>query len=132
MAAATAPSASQSARARTERAGGEAARPPATQAATSRQGAATARRAQPTRSGPAASRAASVMVAPVVPHEIAAAPMRRRPMSIEPVVYGSGDGSPVGFIGLGKMGGPMAERLLARGHALVVHDAVATAAEPLL
>ena len=29
-------------------------------------------------------------------------------MSIEPVVYGSGDGGPVGFIGLGKMGGPMA------------------------
>jgi 3-hydroxyisobutyrate dehydrogenase len=53
-------------------------------------------------------------------------------MSIEPVVYGSGDGGPVGFIGLGKMGGPMAGRLLARGHALVVHDAAPAAAEPLL
>jgi 3-hydroxyisobutyrate dehydrogenase len=67
-----------------------------------------------------------------VPHEIAAKPTRRRPMSIEATVYGSGDGEPLGFIGLGKMGAPMAGRLLARGHRLVVHDAVPAAGEPLL
>ena len=31
----------------------------------------------------------------------------------------------IGFIGLGNMGGPMAENLLKAGHALVVHDAIA-------
>ncbi len=30
--------------------------------------------------------------------------------------------APVGFIGIGAMGFPMAQRLMARGHALVVHD----------
>lgn len=30
--------------------------------------------------------------------------------------------SPIGFIGLGQMGGPMSRRLLAAGHALLVHD----------
>ncbi len=53
-------------------------------------------------------------------------------MSIEPVVYGSGDGGPLGFIGLGKMGAPMAGRLLARGVPLLVHDVAPAAAEPLL
>src|SRR5262249_4245634 len=107
MAPPTTPRASQSERARARRGVGRAL---ASQAAASRQGAATARRIQPTRSGPAASRAARVMVAPVVPHEMAARPTRRRPMSIEATVYGSGDGGPLGFIGLGKMGAPMAGR----------------------
>jgi 3-hydroxyisobutyrate dehydrogenase len=53
-------------------------------------------------------------------------------MSIEPVVYGGGEGGPLGFIGLGKMGAPMAGRLLARGVPLLVHDVTPAAAEPLL
>lgn len=36
------------------------------------------------------------------------------------------------FLGLGKMGAPMAERLLAAGHALAVHDPVAEAMAPLV
>lgn len=36
----------------------------------------------------------------------------------------------VGFIGLGRMGGGMARRILAGGHALAVHDAVAGLAAP--
>jgi 3-hydroxyisobutyrate dehydrogenase len=39
---------------------------------------------------------------------------------------------PVGFIGLGNMGAPMAGRLLDAGHPLVVHDMRAAAAAPLL
>jgi 3-hydroxyisobutyrate dehydrogenase len=39
---------------------------------------------------------------------------------------------PVGFIGLGNMGAPMAGRLLDSGHTLVVHDAREAAAAPLL
>jgi len=39
---------------------------------------------------------------------------------------------PVGFIGTGKMGLPMAGNLLAAGVALVVHDLARAAAEPLL
>lgn len=39
---------------------------------------------------------------------------------------------PVGFIGLGNMGRPMALNLLKRGHALVVHDIDPAKAEPLL
>ena len=39
---------------------------------------------------------------------------------------------PVGFIGLGNMGAPMAGRLLDAGHTLVVHDAREAAAAPLL
>ena len=35
---------------------------------------------------------------------------------------------PIGFIGLGAMGGPMAQRLVAAGHPLVVCDASAGAA----
>ena len=38
----------------------------------------------------------------------------------------------VGFIGLGRMGGPMSGNLLAAGHDLIVHDSRATAAGPLL
>ena len=38
---------------------------------------------------------------------------------------------PVGFIGLGNMGAPMAGRLLDAGHTLVVHDAREAAAAPL-
>ncbi|MGN6795653.1 MAG: NAD(P)-dependent oxidoreductase [Streptosporangiaceae bacterium] len=38
----------------------------------------------------------------------------------------------IGFIGLGRMGGPMSGNLLAAGHDLIVHDARATAAGPLL
>jgi len=53
-------------------------------------------------------------------------------MSIEATVYGSGAGEPVGFIGLGHMGGPMAGRLMDAGYPLVVHDAAPAAAEPLL
>ena len=30
--------------------------------------------------------------------------------------------APIGFVGLGQMGGPMSRRLLAAGHRLVVHD----------
>lgn len=39
---------------------------------------------------------------------------------------------PIGFIGIGQMGGPMSRRLLAAGHALVVHDAQEAAATALL
>ena len=39
---------------------------------------------------------------------------------------------PVGFIGLGKMGGNMALRLLEKGHALVVTEADKTVAKPVL
>ena len=39
---------------------------------------------------------------------------------------------PVGFIGLGNMGRPMALNLLKRGHPLVVHDIDPQKAEPLL
>ena len=38
---------------------------------------------------------------------------------------------PVGFIGVGNMGLPMAERLVEAGHELVVHDVRAAALEPL-
>src|ERR1700730_2041962 len=38
----------------------------------------------------------------------------------------------IGFIGLGNMGAPMAGRLLDAGYRLVVHDARAGVAEPLL
>src|SRR5579862_7454672 len=37
----------------------------------------------------------------------------------------------IGMIGTGRMGGPMAERLLGAGHALVVFDANAAAIQPL-
>ncbi len=43
----------------------------------------------------------------------------------------SRDGT-VGFIGTGTIGAPMAQRLLAAGHALVVHDRVEAALAPLL
>ena len=39
---------------------------------------------------------------------------------------------PIGFIGTGRMGTPMAEHLLAAGQTLVVHDARRAAAAPLL
>jgi 3-hydroxyisobutyrate dehydrogenase-like beta-hydroxyacid dehydrogenase len=39
---------------------------------------------------------------------------------------------PVGFVGLGQMGGPMSRRLLAAGYELVVHDVHAEAAEALM
>jgi 3-hydroxyisobutyrate dehydrogenase len=38
----------------------------------------------------------------------------------------------VGFIGLGRMGGPMSVNVLAAGHDLIVHDAREAAAAPLL
>lgn len=38
---------------------------------------------------------------------------------------------PIGFIGVGNMGGPMAARLLDAGYALVVHDVSAAATAPL-
>jgi len=38
----------------------------------------------------------------------------------------------IGFIGLGRMGGPMCERLLAAGHDLTVHDVRPEAARPLV
>ncbi len=37
----------------------------------------------------------------------------------------------IGFIGVGTIGGPMARRLLERGHALVVHDVRPEALHPL-
>lgn len=40
-------------------------------------------------------------------------------------------GAPVGFIGIGNMGAPMARRLAAAGHALVLHDRCPAAAEAL-
>jgi len=40
----------------------------------------------------------------------------------------SGPDSPIGFIGLGNMGGPMAANVARAGHALVVHDAAGTQA----
>jgi 3-hydroxyisobutyrate dehydrogenase-like beta-hydroxyacid dehydrogenase len=39
---------------------------------------------------------------------------------------------PIGFVGLGQMGGPMSRRLLAGGHALVVHDSRAEATHALV
>jgi len=39
---------------------------------------------------------------------------------------------PIGFVGLGQMGGPMSRRLLAAGHRLVVHDARAEATAALV
>jgi 3-hydroxyisobutyrate dehydrogenase len=39
---------------------------------------------------------------------------------------------PIGFIGLGNMGAPMAGRLVDAGHALVLHDVRETAAAPLI
>lgn len=41
-------------------------------------------------------------------------------------------GETVGFIGLGRMGGPMAGRLIAAGHSLVVHDIRREAVEALV
>jgi 3-hydroxyisobutyrate dehydrogenase-like beta-hydroxyacid dehydrogenase len=41
-------------------------------------------------------------------------------------------GEHIGFIGLGKMGGPMAERLLVAGHNLTVHDVSQPALSALL
>jgi 3-hydroxyisobutyrate dehydrogenase-like beta-hydroxyacid dehydrogenase len=40
--------------------------------------------------------------------------------------------APIGFIGLGQMGGPMTRRLLAAGYRLVVHDARAAAQDALV
>ena len=42
-----------------------------------------------------------------------------------------GDG-PLGFIGTGTIGNPMAQRLLAAGHSLIVHDARRAAVEDLI
>ena len=39
---------------------------------------------------------------------------------------------PIGFVGLGQMGGPMSRRLLAAGHRLVVHDVRAEAMDALV
>jgi hypothetical protein len=39
---------------------------------------------------------------------------------------------PIGFVGLGQMGGPMSRRLLAAGHRLVVHDARGEAMDALV
>jgi 3-hydroxyisobutyrate dehydrogenase-like beta-hydroxyacid dehydrogenase len=39
---------------------------------------------------------------------------------------------PIGFVGLGQMGGPMARRLRAAGHELVVHDVRRAAVEALV
>ena len=39
---------------------------------------------------------------------------------------------PIGFVGLGQMGGPMTRRLRAAGHALLVHDVRAEAMEALV
>src|SRR6266481_2917992 len=105
------------------------------QVARRRQGAAPAMRAQPTRSGLGApSLARRLITLPVVPHDTAATQTRASPRSIAPVVYGS-EGrvsvETIGFIGLGNMGAPMAGRLLTAGYPLVVHDARASAAEPL-
>lgn len=38
----------------------------------------------------------------------------------------------VGFLGLGMMGAPMAERLMGGGHRLIVHDVRSSAVEPLV
>src|SRR3954465_3815987 len=38
----------------------------------------------------------------------------------------------LGYVGVGKMGGPMAERLIAAGHELVVYDARKAAIEPFV
>lgn len=40
--------------------------------------------------------------------------------------------APIGFVGLGQMGGPMTRRLRAAGYALVVHDARGEAVEALV
>jgi 3-hydroxyisobutyrate dehydrogenase-like beta-hydroxyacid dehydrogenase len=40
--------------------------------------------------------------------------------------------APIGFVGLGQMGGPMTRRLLAAGHRLVVHDVRAEAVDGLV
>ncbi|MEE8246943.1 MAG: NAD(P)-binding domain-containing protein, partial [Alphaproteobacteria bacterium] len=39
---------------------------------------------------------------------------------------------PIGFIGTGNMGQPMAANLLAAGHRLVIHDIAEAAMAPLL
>ncbi|MGH6914322.1 MAG: NAD(P)-binding domain-containing protein, partial [Geminicoccales bacterium] len=39
---------------------------------------------------------------------------------------------PIGFVGLGQMGGPMSRRLLAAGYRLVVHDVRAEAMDALV
>ena len=39
---------------------------------------------------------------------------------------------PIGFVGLGQMGGPMSRRLLAAGHRLVVHDVRPEASDALV
>ena len=39
---------------------------------------------------------------------------------------------PIGFVGLGQMGGPMSRRLLAAGYRLIVHDARAEAIDALV
>jgi 3-hydroxyisobutyrate dehydrogenase-like beta-hydroxyacid dehydrogenase len=39
---------------------------------------------------------------------------------------------PIGFVGLGQMGGPMSRRLLAAGHRLVVHDVRPAAVDALV
>src|SRR5262245_42860967 len=44
----------------------------------------------------------------------------------------SADAQPVGFVGVGRMGGPMAGRLLDAGYALTVFDANADAMQPLV
>ena len=43
-----------------------------------------------------------------------------------------GSGLDIGFIGLGKMGQPMARRLIEAGHKLVIYDTRSDAAAPLL
>jgi glutamyl-tRNA reductase len=45
---------------------------------------------------------------------------------------GLGSGLDIGFIGLGKMGQPMARRLIEAGHKLVIYDTRSDAAAPLL
>src|SRR5918995_1186871 len=39
---------------------------------------------------------------------------------------------PIGFVGVGQMGGPLTRRLLAAGYGLVVHDVRAEAMEALV
>lgn len=39
---------------------------------------------------------------------------------------------PVGFVGLGQMGGPMSRRLLDAGHRLIVHDVRPEAVDALV
>lgn len=48
------------------------------------------------------------------------------------ITPGANPGEPIGFVGLGNMGAPMASRLLGAGHTLIVYDVSASARDALI